>query len=776
MKMVQSPSNKYVYWKQEAKERKWWPIPDTLQDREKAIKHGAMFFTWASLSELYKGNGKPEPVRYGDFPLDFDSNDINEALKDIKALCFYHLPKLYGIDPNAIQYFLSGLKGFHAIIPARLFAAQGGNPYTPLIYKKIAQRWKEQFQLETLDLSLYCMGKGKMFRIANVKRSNGHFKVPLMMEELQILEPEKLTELGRAPREIYQPEVDLDSNIDLSGLFQTCRDEIHIKNEKKNSKPPATAGVLPQGLPDCIRYIITKEPKTANSTFNKLVVNLVTYFQAAGYDKDQAYELLNPFIQNYPHSKSYPTPEARAKHFKDQRRYLKEHPDYTFECSYMLGMRFAGSAFDCRECQLNGREKQKEKPVENGTMLDEIDDERAAIQQESTEAEKKAEKNTKTAENRPLDFPDVMTGLAGDYASLYGDYLESPNHFFYMAYLTVLGLAVSDRLYLLSQRRPQPRLFTILLGESAEARKSTVLEESDAFFRGFFQGGTIAICRGAASGEGMAKLIAEIPKVLLYYDELKVFVNKCNVKQSTLLPATNTLFEANRDENRTSKDPIVIEDAYVSMLAASTTDTYAGIFNSTYMDIGFTNRLFLVPGDTDKCFPIPAPIPQEKIRGLYGQLKACLQLVNTTYGIPLEQEAKERWAEFYKQLRGSSLYTKRLDTYGLRLMPLLAVNDMKNTVDTETIEKVVSLIEWQHTVRHIYDPIDAEGKVATMEERIRRKLMMQNKWTKRDLQRAVNYNQSGIWVWDKAEKNLRKNDEMEFNAKSKVYTGSPDLS
>jgi hypothetical protein len=85
-------------------------------------------------------------------------------------------------------------------------------------------------------------------------------------------------------------------------------------------------------------------------------------------------------------------------------------------------------------------------------------------------------------------------------------------------------------------------------------------------------------------------------------------------------------------------------------------------------------------------------------------------------------------------------------------------------------------IEWQHSIRHIYDPIDAEGKVATMEERIRRKLMMQNKWTKRDLQRAVNSNQYGIWVWEKAEKNLRNNEEMIFNAKSKAYAGSPILS
>ena len=46
------------------------------------------------------------------------------------------------------------------------------------------------------------MKKGKMFRIQNVKRDNGNYKIPLSLEEVRDLSPDELMELGKAPRQI----------------------------------------------------------------------------------------------------------------------------------------------------------------------------------------------------------------------------------------------------------------------------------------------------------------------------------------------------------------------------------------------------------------------------------------------------------------------------------------------------------------------------------------------------------------------------------------------
>jgi hypothetical protein len=193
----------YVYWKEEKQNRKWKLDSDTENDRKQAIASGAMYFTWASVSHPYNSDNQNQPIRKGDFPLDFDNkNNPENALQNMKTLCLYHLPEYFDVDPYDMQFFCSGSKGFHAVIPADVFGAEAGDPYLPLIYKKIAAEWASKLSLKTLDMSMYCMGKGKMFRIPNVRRSNGRYKVPLTVDEVTNLSIHELFKLSEAPRTI----------------------------------------------------------------------------------------------------------------------------------------------------------------------------------------------------------------------------------------------------------------------------------------------------------------------------------------------------------------------------------------------------------------------------------------------------------------------------------------------------------------------------------------------------------------------------------------------
>ena len=191
-----------IYWKEEDANRLWKFIPDTDAARKEAINNGAMFFTTMALSEPYRGNGQPEPVRFGDFPLDFDSKSNPEkALQDLRALCLVHLTEFYDVEPHDIKFYCSGGKGFHAVLPKAMFGMEKGDPYLPMIYKRIVTDWVARFELSTIDLSMYAMKKGKMFRIENVKRANGRYKVPLTLEEVRDLPISQLLKLSERPRD-----------------------------------------------------------------------------------------------------------------------------------------------------------------------------------------------------------------------------------------------------------------------------------------------------------------------------------------------------------------------------------------------------------------------------------------------------------------------------------------------------------------------------------------------------------------------------------------------
>src|SRR5262249_62189769 len=83
-----------------------------------------------------------------------------------------------------------------------------------------------------------------------------------------------------------------------------------------------------------------------------------------------------------------------------------------------------------------------------------------------------------------LEGPDPgLIGLGKEVADLYGASLESPRAFFYFAFLTYFGALISKKVTLDSELTFQPRLYTVLLSESASTRKSTALTKTHEFFR-----------------------------------------------------------------------------------------------------------------------------------------------------------------------------------------------------------------------------------------------------------------------------------------------------
>jgi putative DNA primase/helicase len=139
----------------------------------------------------------------------------------------------------------------------------------------------------------------------------------------------------------------------LTELFQGAKHKVYAELEKQENLAkarPAKPIAISKGIPDCLKYILEVKPKTDESTFNKLVLNLVTGFQRAGYDQQGALEIASPFLEGYVQSTVYTSPKARTDHFKAEWEYTLKKKNYAFDCSYILGLRFPGKAFECKRC------------------------------------------------------------------------------------------------------------------------------------------------------------------------------------------------------------------------------------------------------------------------------------------------------------------------------------------------------------------------------------------------------------------------------------------
>jgi hypothetical protein len=145
----------------------------------------------------------------------------------------------------------------------------------------------------------------------------------------------------------------------------------------------------------------------------------------------------------------------------------------------------------------------------------------------------------------------------------------------------------------------------------------------------------------------------------------------------------------------------------------------------------------------------------------------------------LTPEARTLFTDWY-QARTGTVFEKRLDTYGHRLMVLLtAMTADRTEVDLEIATAVVALLGYQLDTRRACDPVDAENSVARMEEGIRRALARTPR-PERDLKRAVHVGRVGLWVFETAIGNLVRADEVEIDVRTtssgqrqKVYRLSP---
>ena len=169
--------------------------------------------------------------------------------------------------------------------------------------------------------------------------------------------------------------------------------------------------------------------------------------------------------------------------------------------------------------------------------------------------------------------------------------------------------------------------------------------------------------------------------------------------------------------------------------------------------------------------PFLQPIPEQEKEALHQDLREVLAFVESIsldgrYAMRIDSTAQDIFEAWYFGLE-QSVFTKRLDTYGHRLMPLLAINELEYSITSEIAEKTVALLNYQLAARKYADPIDADNAIAKLEERIRR-LLANGPMKKRDLERHGKKSRVGIFLWNAAIKNLT-GEEIAYDRTQKIY-------
>jgi hypothetical protein len=385
--------------------------------------------------------------------------------------------------------------------------------------------------------------------------------------------------------------------------------------------------------------------------------------------------------------------------------------------------------------------------------------------------------------NARLRFPTTsMVGTIGELASQLARGTEVPEEFYFVAGLAMLGAICSPNLRLAVGAEVDTRFYTLLLGDSYSVKKSTAMRNTIEFFSRLAAVQKPHIIHGVGSAEGLARELAQNRRLIIAYDEMRAFVDKTKVQSSVLLPMTASLFEGHDWSNATKEkhNCFQIQDAHLSIIGCCTTATYENMWSSEAIAIGFPNRLLIVSADAKPKVAWPEPPDQEALREIATLIQT--QVARLPRTLEIDPAGRSAWEDWYKRLP-SSEHVKRLDTIGWRLLPLFALTTDKSSIDLETVRQVTDVLDYELNLRILTDPIDADDKIAKLEERIRRVLRTKGPQSNRDLRRTVHADREGIWAYGQAVRNLIAAKDIDARGsgfaiveESEAIIASPDLS
>lgn len=422
-----------------------------------------------------------------------------------------------------------------------------------------------------------------------------------------------------------------------------------------------------------------------------------------------------------------------------------------------------------------------------------------AAQEEPAQAD-----DTPNPKTSSIVFPeDCLVGSIGDYARVMSEGSEVPAVFYFAAGLTMLGAMVANKLRMGLNFNAEPRLYTILLGESYRVKKSTALAHTTDFFtriagrlgyRSPIPQEDLPISRWAdaeeykqrtkrplevvefdvitgspGSAEGLMRKFLNARSIVLALDELKMLIDKAAITGSSLLSGATSLFEKTAWESpiKSKSESAGCLDAHLSILGCCTMDTYEGVWTREAIAIGLVNRLFVVTSDAKPKIAWPRKRKPADLDEIQQRIER--QLARLPMELDITPDAEALWNTYTDKIPDTE-HARRMDTIGFRLLALVALTTDKTVIDVETVETVCRILEYEYSVRVLTDPVDAGAVVAKLEEKIRRVLdRFPAGLDDRSLRQKTHADRDGLWAYQSAITLLAKHRDIAYFPKPGVY-------
>lgn len=305
----------------------------------------------------------------------------------------------------------------------------------------------------------------------------------------------------------------------------------------------------------------------------------------------------------------------------------------------------------------------------------------------------------------------ALYGLSGNVVSALEEHTEADPVAMLVSFLAGFGSAVGPGPHARADGAQHPsRLFTVIVGQTAKARKGTSWNRVKSVLRAADEEWADRIHSGLSSGEGLVQAARNQTdqRVFVYEGEFVRVLKAAGRDGSTLSAILRDAWDL--DEMRVmTKDPVIAKDRHVSMLSHITVEELHSSLSAVDTANGFANRFLFVCAKRARLLPSGGNFDDQELARLGGEVASAAEKARRVGRLHRDAAAEKLWADLYEQLAGDEPggivggLVARSDAQLLRLSVAYALTDGSALITTDHLVAAYAL--WRYcrdSVAHIF--------------------------------------------------------------------------
>lgn len=188
---------------------------------------------------------------YIDLDADHLERDYEKLRRDV-LLLIRKLKTMFSLNDNNMQIFFSGSKGFHILIPYKVFGFEYGKEINSQ-YKMLATELKSYTITKSVDTRIY--DNKRLFREPNsINSKTGFYKVQIELTDLRTMSYDDLIEYASNPKPLLL--VDDKINKKARQAFDEFIEKAKEKQKRSINHNVARTMLANKELLPCVKYIL----------------------------------------------------------------------------------------------------------------------------------------------------------------------------------------------------------------------------------------------------------------------------------------------------------------------------------------------------------------------------------------------------------------------------------------------------------------------------------------------------------------------------------------